>query len=417
MQSHPLSSLQITDDTSSAPINWAEMGLECDDNQRPLVTLANASRILQFYENFRGNIWYDDFRGRVYHTLYGSTPQPWTDRETRRVTVAIQQQLKLPRFQLSLVHDAITHAAECHPRHSLRDWLDSLKWDGNDRLESWLGDTAGVVMDEYTQAVGRNWLIGMVARAYKPGCKMDNMPVLEGVSGLKKTQFLGVLGGDWYKSLTMQFGEKDFLQALRGAWLVEIPDMAGFTRSEHTKVLATITTAIDSYRAPYGRVPEDVPRTCIFAATSETDDYLSDSRGKRRYWPIRCVDIDLDVLRGMRDQLFAEAVQRYRNNATWYEVPRDAATREQLNRTTSEEWAEDILTTAEFWWREYLLQPVGTKITARRILAKVLGIALADVTPAACRRVTNVLQNAGWRRDRDQYGFFWLKRSPRDPQP
>lgn len=393
----------------SGPVSWSSLGLDSNEGGVPHPTLANASAILQLHRDFKARIWFDEFRGRIYHTLTSAVAQPWTDRDTRRVTVTIQQQLRLPKFQLSLVHEAITHAAESHPRHSLRDWLDSLVWDGVERLDIWLGDAAGVTLDEYTQAVGRNWLIGMVARAYHPGCKMDNMPVLEGVSGLKKTQFLQVLGGEWYRSLTMQFGEKDFLQALRGAWLVEIPDMAGFTRSEHTKVLATITTDVDSYRVPYGRVPEDVPRTCVFAATSETDDYLSDPRGKRRYWPIRCTDIDLNTLREQRPKLFAEAVQRYRQGIKWYEVPGALAAQEQLDRTEPDEWTEDILRAANLWWTEYLRRTEGNKITAKRLLTLVLNIDLGDITTGQCRRVTAILRAAGWRRQRDGYGFYWLK--------
>jgi putative DNA primase/helicase len=249
----------------------------------------------------------------------------------------------------------------------------------------------------------------MVARAYKPGCKMDNMPVLEGVSGLRKTQFLGVLGGEWYKSLSMQFGEKDFLQALRGAWLVEIPDMAGFGRAEHTKVLSTLTTSVDTYRVPYGREPEDVPRTCIFAATSETDDYLSDTRGKRRYWPLRCTDINLDALRGQRDQIFAEALHRYREGAHWYDMP-ESAIDEQSARAEGDEGCGPILEKADEWWIRYKISPVGAAITAKRLLVDTIGVPLGQITSAQCRRVTVILRSGGWERTKDKHGFIWIKR-------
>lgn len=400
-----------TDLEASPLVTLADMGLECDRNGIPFPTLANASKILQSYQGFKDRIWFDEFRGAIHHTLRSSTPIRWTDAETRSLTVNIQQQLKLPKFTSRLVEEGLHHAAECHRRNSLTEWLDSLTWQGISRLDTWLTDCAGVELNDYTMAVARNWPIAMVARAYHPGCKMDNMPVLEGVSGLRKTQFLGILGGEWYKALSMQFGEKDFLQALRGAWLIEIPDMAGFNRAEHTKILAVITTAIDTYRVPYGREPEDVPRTCMFAATSETDDYLTDARGKRRYWPVRCTDINLDALRTQRDQLFAEAVQRYRQGEHWYEMPHDAA-QEQAARVEGDEWTEAVLVNADRWWTEYQRDPIGSAVTAKRLITSALEIPIGQITTGQCRRVTSILKDAGWVRKRDANGFIWLKRLP-----
>ena len=409
--SAPEPSAPIVTQEPSRLVTLADMGLECDDNQKPHPTLANASKILQAYEKFKGHIWFDDFRGAIYHTLHGPTPKRWTDAETRALTVNIQQQLKLAKFNTRIVEEGLRHAAECQRRNSLTEWLNSLVWDGTERLDTWLTDCTGAELNEYTLAVSRNWPIAMVARAYQPGCKMDNMPVLEGVSGLRKTQFLGILGGEWYKALSMQFGEKDFLQALRGAWLIEIPDMAGFSRADHGKVLAVITTATDTYRVPYGREPEDVPRTCVFAATSETEDYLSDMRGKRRYWPLRCRDINLDTLRQQRAQLFAEAVTRYREGAHWYDMPAEFTQQEQLARAEGDEWTESVLVNAERWWDEYKRSPIGNAITAKRLMVHALDVPIGQVTTGHCRRVTAILKANGYERKRDPGGFFiWIKR-------
>jgi putative DNA primase/helicase len=239
---------------------------------------------------------------------------------------------------------------------------------------------------------------------------MDNMPVLEGISGLSKTSLLELLGGEWYKPLPMEFGSKDFLQALRGAWLVEIPDMTGFNRVAHSAVLATITIRNDTYRAPYGREPQEYPRTCVFAATSETDDYLSDMRGKRRYWPVRCTDINLDGLRLTRDQLFAEALARYREGARWYEMPFEATQDEQTARSESDGWTEPILEKAEEWWIRYKISPIGASITAKRLLTDAVGMQVNQINEAHCRRVAAILRSNGYERKKDKVGFIWIKR-------
>jgi predicted P-loop ATPase len=178
---------------------------------------------------------------------------------------------------------------------------------------------------------------------------MDNMPVLEGASGLSKTTFLEVLGYPWYKSCPSHvgFGDKDFLQAILGAWLLEIPDMTNFSRRDHSAVLATITTRVDSYRASYGRTTDDHPRTCVFAATSETDDYLASPTGKRRYWPIRCQKIEMDMLHSQKEQVFAEAVQSYRKGETWYKMPGQAALEQEARVAEPDGWTEAVLDYAE----------------------------------------------------------------------
>ncbi len=372
-------------------------------------SVANVTRVLTRYHSFAGNIWFDEFRGAVYHTLHGPVPVRWTDAETRALTVNIQEQLTLHNFSTSDVAEGLKHAAECNRRNPLTEWLQALEWDGNERLSAWLADYAGVESTEYTQAVARNWPIAMVARAFDPGCKMDNMPVLEGVSGLSKTSFLEVLGGEWYKALPMDFGSKDFLQALRGAWLVEIPDMTGFGRVATSAILATLTIRNDTYRAPYGHEPQEYPRTCVFAATSETDDYLCDMRGKRRYWPLRCTDINLAGLKLARAQIFAEAVLRYREGAKWYEMP-STAFDEQIARASDEPWQEPILATAESWWMSAIATGASTRhITAKNLAQSCLSLEVGKLSDSDCRRVAAILRGAGWHRKRDKNGAFWIK--------
>jgi putative DNA primase/helicase len=316
--------------------------------------------------------------------------------------------LRLPKLSLALMQEAVQHAAECHERNSLTDWLDSLTWDGEPRLEHWLADTLGVEHNDYSQAVAVNWPIAMVARAYQPGCKVDNMPVLEGASGASKTTFLEVLGDPWYKSLPHAFGDKDFLQAIQGTWLIEIPDMTGFSRREHTQILATITIRNDSYRASYGRFVEDHPRVAMFAATSETDDYLQDARGRRRYWPLRCSAIDIDALRAQREQIFAEAVQRYRVGAPWYAMP-DSADEEQLARASVDLWSDRVIDYVNDLWEETKRTGRTIPIVSPRILLDAIELPLAKQTDTERKRIARIMRENGWIQVRDAHGRWWKK--------
>ena len=270
----------------SAPVNWQSLALDLGEGGQPYPTLANASAILQIHPMLRSHIWFDRFTGKIYQDFHGA-PAEWSDDDDADLTVSIQQSMRLPKFTVQLIQGAVEHAARLNSRNSLTEWLGSLVWDGTPRLDHWLSDCLGVEKNDYSMAVGRNWPISMVARAYHPGCQVDTMPVLEGKMGRGKTNFLTALGHPWYASLPHAFGDKDFLQAIQGHWLIEIPDMAGFSRREHTQILGTITVRQDVYRPSYGRRTISHPRVAVFAASSENDDYLQDIRGRRRFWPLR----------------------------------------------------------------------------------------------------------------------------------
>lgn len=321
--------------SGSALSAWQSLPLDKNSADVPHATLANASTIIQGCEPF-ASLWFDTFRQRIY-----LGDKPWTDYDDMCAAAWIQQHLLLSKFTLGLVREAVIHASHARERNSVTSWLDSLAWDGTERLDTWLFQTLGVPLEPYSIAVARNWLVSMVARAYKPGCQADHMPILEGSMGRGKTSFLRMLGGPWYSALPDAFGSKDFLQGIQGQWLIEVPDLAGFRSRDHQQLLAIITTTTDRYRASYGRHTEDHPRQCIFAGTSEDDNYLSDQRGRRRFLPLRCGEINLTALDAMRTQLFAEAAAAFKAGHSWHELPQQAD-REQMDRVEMDPWYEDI---------------------------------------------------------------------------
>ena len=368
---------------------WAELGLAANDKGVPHPTHADMSLILRGYPALQGRIWWDSFCERIYHSLAGA-PREWTDIDSSRITAFVQQQLQLPKITLKLVGDAVIHAAHESSRNSVKEWLESLKWDGTERLRRWVGDCLGVELTDYTMAVSHNWIVSMVARAYKPGCQVDTMPVLEGTQGEGKSSALEILGDRWYAAVGTAFGSYDFIQTIQGKWLIEIPDMAGFSRREHSHVIATITTRTDRYRMKYGRFDQDHPRKCVFAATSETDSYLPEMRGYRRYWPLRCKGIDLEALRGQREQIFAEAVHAYQAGASFHKMPEEATAREQRSRNTEDPWTEDVL---EYCRTREL---AGEPVYPARILTNKLDIKVGQLDQSMKLRVINILTAHGW---------------------
>ncbi len=396
------------DSSSSAVADWHSLNLDCGENGQPHATLANCSAILQYHNEFKGKIWLDTFREKIFTTLRGPTPVEWKDTDTRMATAYIQHKMRMSKFTSSMVNEAVMHAAECNPHNSLLEWLESIVWDGKERLDEWLCDCLGVEKSPYTIAVGNNWPISMVARALIPGCQVDTMVVLEGQMGKGKSSFLAALGGEWFEAVPQAIGEKDWLQAIQGVWLAEIPDMTGFSRREHSQILASITIRSDRFRSAYGRFVEDRPRKCVFAATSEQDDYLQETRGRRRFWPLRCTAIDLDALHICREQVFAEALLRYRRGIHWYDMPPETDA-EQLDRASQDLWHDRVVEYCEAIYEDDERFGRRTLITSTNILKDAIDLPLAKQTDGEKRRIAKILTGAGWIQRRDAHGRFWKK--------
>jgi hypothetical protein len=388
LEDHAVNPQRPVTATASAPMSaneaWQLLELDCDHRGIPHPTIANAAAILSAHPQIKDRIWFDDFRGKVMQTI-GGVDKPWTDAEDLQVCIWLQQALKIPKLGLQTALHAIHAVAFQRRRNPLTQWLESLKWDGTARLQHWIHDYLGAPLDDYSQAIGRNWLISMVARAFRPGCKVDHMPVLEGKMGRGKTHSLEILGGAWYKAAPQAFGSKEFFEVIQGAWLIEIPDMVGFGRREHSQIISAITTRYDSYRASYGRHASDHARTCVFAATSEDDEYLQDSRGIRRYWPLRCTHMEPAALSDAREQLFAEAVASFNQGATWHEMPEEHTRREQQQRVQIDPWHERI----------EAFVAMRSEVTVTDVAVMGLKMRLSDVGRAEQMRISNCLKGLG----------------------
>lgn len=340
------------------------------------------------------------------------------------------------------VQDAVKIAMLRNSFHPVRDYLDALEWDGEERLETLLIDYLGAEDNDYVKAVTRKSFMAAVARIFRPGVKFDNVLVLVGQEGVGKSEILFRLGGDWFNdSLTTVHGKEAYEQ-LQGAWLIEMAELAGLKKAEVETVKHFISKRVDRYRVAYGRRTEDFPRQCVFFGTTNKMDFLKGQNGDRRFWPVvvRVNEPVLDLFKYLNKdevgKIWAEAKYYYETGekltldanmeilakeaqSEHIEIDdRSGVIREYLEKPITENWGEmDVFERRAFLnGEEDLLghkEVKRTRVCIPEIWQEVFGGNLKDMTRFTVLDIHGMMQNMkGWERynGKLKFGIYGVQR-------
>lgn len=315
---------EITDLAPNAltDVEWMKTStLKYDDNGRVKPTLDNMLKILVHDQALSGRIAFDRFASR--YVAKGALPwnmtpgtRLWTDADDAGLRWYLENKYEVTGRDK--VQDAMIMNAEQNGFNEVLDYLNSLKWDGVPRLDTLFIDYLGAEDNVYTHAVARKSFTAAVARAFEPGCKYDTMPILIGRQGAGKSTLIRTMGKKWYADGLSTFEGKEAAENIQGKWIIEAGEMAGYTRAEENASKQFLSRQVDVFRQAYGRRTQEFPRRCVFFGSSNQYEFLKDITGNRRFWPI---DIEAQKptknvyvnLPGEVDQIWAEAVVRYKN--------------------------------------------------------------------------------------------------------
>ena len=262
------------------------------------------------------------------------------------------------KFSTAKFNGAVTAATYRNKQNPVTGYLDSLKWDGTSRIETWLIKHAGATDTEYVRFVSKKVLLSGVYRAYRAGWKVDNMLVLESDQGVGKSTIVQILGGDWAGVPTISVGDKDAEQNLQGIWVAEWSELANMRKKEAGQLKDFISKAVATFRGTYAKSATEFPRRCIIIGTHNPacdGQYLTDETGNRRYWPVKIEGVikdedsmlvDFNGLTADRDQLWAEAVHLFNNGEKLDLTGKQKALAkiEQDKRMVADPWADIIVT-------------------------------------------------------------------------
>lgn len=363
-----------------------------------LPTAANAAVFMLYHEKIEKALAYNEFSDEVF---WAETPPDGPlrpvkgDALTDDHLVYLQHWLARhcgPSFGLDALLSAAQAVAKRRTIHPVREYLDSLVWDGKPRVDTWVSEYLGADRRPILQKVGAWWMLSAVARVLYPGCQADYVLVLEGYESEGKSSACRILGGEFFLGQMPKPTNPLAGLQLQGYWIVEAGEMASLKRVPSPTTKDFITQTHDVYRRPYSRTYKKRPRQCVVIATTNEDVYLEDPAA-RRWWPVKVKRVDLVGLKRDRDQLWAEAVQRVKEGEKWYPGPESSSAleSEQADRQVMDPWEEKLL--------PYLMSVQADGCTVKTLF-DILGINVADVTKAMQMRIADLMRKFFWTPDR-----------------
>lgn len=413
-------------------LNWMSR-LAVDQSGNYKKTINNLIIILQNDPLLKGKIVTDDFASRG--LVLGSVPWSpqegkrwWTDNDDSGALWYVENYYNLSdRGRLS---DALAIVGGQNRINDVKRYLEGLTWDGTRRVDTLLSDYLGAEDTPYTRAVIRKSLAAAVARALSAGVKYDCMPIFTGPQGIGKSTFLSVLGGEWFSDSLTSFEGKEAAEMIQGTWINEVGELTAFTRQETESIKQFLSKKEDIYRAAYGKRTEKYPRRCVFFGTSNAGEFLKDTTGNRRFWP---VDVGLhpakksvwEDLPRERDQIWAEArmywilgeplflskeledLAREQQEGHMELTGKEGIVKEFLEKPILPNWRElSIGQHRQFWsgnlqyGEETQLVPRET-VCAMEILVECFGANLSRISKSDSREINAILvQLPGWKRNK-----------------
>ena len=224
-----------------------------------------------------------------------------------------------------VVQKSIDHEADRHKYHPIRECLNSLVWDGQERIRYVLHHFLGAPVDDLTYESMKMFLMGAIARVFRPGIKFEYMLCLVGGQGVGKSTFFRLMAvkDDWFTDDIRKLDDENVYRRLRGHWIIEMSEMVATARSksiEETK--SFISRQKETYKDLYALHAVDRPRQCVFGGTSNNKKFLPfDRTGNRRFIPVQVDSTEMEVhiladekaSRAYIEQVWAEAMEIYRS--------------------------------------------------------------------------------------------------------
>ena len=385
-------------------------------------TIDNICIILENDPQLKGKFALNKFagRGEVLGSLPwepGSKRRLWSDTDINGIYWYLEKRYDITKR--GNIDAALDIHANTHAFNEVQDFIKGLAWDGTPRLDRLFIDYLGAEDTEYTRAVTRKSITAAIARAMEPGCKYDNMLILCGKQGLGKSTILDKLSRGWFNDSIRTFEGKEASELLVGVWLVEVAELDAFRRTDVARIKQFLSLRADRYRAAYGRNVKELPRSCVFFGTCNQLDFLVDTTGNRRFWPVdvgaapNTKSVFTDLNEYEVSQIWAEAKARWQFGEQLYltgsleeaaqemqEMHRESSPKEGMiedfvAKEIPEDWQNWGIDRRRDWWAQATHGDVVTKkrdrISAVEVWCELYNGNQKDFRQVDTREINNIL--------------------------
>ena len=304
------------------------------------------------------------------------------------------------------IEKAISIVADCNKYHPIRDYLNSLKWDGTERIRYALTRYLGAEDSEYTYECLCLFMLGAIRRVFKPGCKFEVMLCLVGGQGAGKSTFFRLLAvkDEWFSDDLRKLDDDNVYRKLQGHWIIEMSEMIATANAKSIEEIKSfLSRQKETYKVPYETHPADRKRQCVFCGTSNTLDFLPlDRTGNRRFVPvmvhpelaeIHILD-DEPAARAYLIQVWAEAMEIYRSGN--FKLRFSPAMNEYLKVHQRDFMPED---TKAGQIIEYLEKCSDNMVCSKQLFREALGHSFDEPKQWEIREINDIMNNSvtGWR--------------------
>lgn len=274
-------------------------------------TIDNIARAVMCPDFIGIEIRFDSFRDEIMFVPVGGTTrwQTFTDADYSRLRITMEKR-GFKAVGRELIKDVVSLAAAENTFDSAIQWIQSLEWDGTPRIETFYHTHFGTEDSPYTRAVSRYMWTALAGRVLKPGIKADMVPILVGVQGCGKSSGVAALSPDPAFFTEISFAEKedDLARKMRGCLVVEISELRGLNTKELESIKAFVTRTHEKWIPKFKEFATQLPRRSLSIGTTNSDEFLGDQTGNRRWLPVEVLDkVDVEAIRADANQLWAEA--------------------------------------------------------------------------------------------------------------
>ena len=278
------------------------------------------------------------------------------------------------------VQSAIKIVANENRYHPVRDYLNSLQWDGTERIRYALHHFLGADTDEYTYEALKLFLMGAIRRVFRPGSKFEVMLCLVGGQGAGKSTFFRLLAGrdEWFSDDLKKLDDENVYRKLQGHWIIEMSEMIATANAKSIEEIKSfLSRQKETYKVPYETHPADRLRQCVFGGTTNRQDFLPrDRTGNRRFLPVTVYPERAEVhilddeaaARAYIEQMWAEAMTVYRSGK--YKLSFSIEMNRYLNAHQQDFMQEDTQAGMIY---AYLEDYTGDRVCSKQLYEEALG--------------------------------------------